>query len=278
MRLGARSQIGLYTIVEHLTDGTYGKIYKATHPMIDHPVVIKVLLPELTHDIKAIQRFESEADLIGRLNQHPNVVPIYDYWRDESGAYLVLKWLEGGSLKDVLEKQGALSLEDTLFIGYHIADVLAVAHQIGVIHRDIKPGNVLFDCNGEVYLADFGIAKQRDKHITARGAVLGTPAYLAPEQLLSGTATEQSDIYALGLLIYEMLTGKRPFIAKRAFDVMVKQVHEPLPTVHFDDPGLKAHINGILQRATAKDPLKRYAHVRDLAEDFSVAIACRDMV
>lgn len=256
-----------YQITRYIGTGNYGGVYQATHPTIPVPVVVKVLHKRHLNNAEVTQRFEAEADVITRLNKHPNVVPLYDYWRDDEGAYLVLHYLGGGSLRDRLIDRRALPIGDVLCIMDKLMDALAYAHDQGVIHRDLKPENVLFDEAGTVFLADFGIAKQINLNITQSPTVLGTPGYLAPEQILARPVSPQTDIYALGIMLYECLVGERPFTDKQAFNVLIKHLKEPMPPFLHHDRVFQQQMNPIIQKATAKDARQRYSRVLDMAAE-----------
>lgn len=260
-----------YQIIEYIGMGSAGSVYKASHPQIPHPVALKILRKSLLDDAEALYRFEAEASVIVQLREHPNIVPIYDYWRDDDGAYLVLKFLGGGSLRDVLNDRGKLTLDELLYILDRLVDVLEHAHAYGVVHRDLKPENVLFDEDGRVYLADFGIAKRADIDITHPRAIIGTPGYLAPEQISKRPITPQTDIYALGIMLYECLVGERPFDDPRPVKIAMKHLQEPMPLFLHRDAAFQARMNAIIQRATAKNPEARYAHVQDMMADLRVA-------
>ncbi|GAB4514491.1 MAG: hypothetical protein OHK0046_16660 [Anaerolineae bacterium] len=265
--------ISNYQILEKIGEGSHGVVYKATNPTLNHEVVVKVLASDHVKDPEIFKRFESEADVIAHLNGHPNIIPIYDYWADENGAYLVLKYLDGGTLRDLLNQHGALSLTQATYLLDKVASALHAAHSAGIVHRDLKPANIMFDTEGLVYLGDFGIAKRPDLKLTAPGTVLGTPAYLAPEQILAEQVTFRTDIYSLGIMLYECLTGQRPFRAKMAGQVMMQHLNNPVPHVQFDEPELSTRVNAVIQKATAKAPQDRYDSVLDMAGDFRRAIA-----
>lgn len=260
-----------YQVLEYIGMGNAGSVYKAQHPQIPHPVALKVLRKSLLDNPEAVFRFESEAEVIVSLSEHPNIVPIYDYWRDDDGAYLVLKFLNGGSLRDTLNANGRLEFADLLYILDKLAGVLSHAHERGVVHRDLKPENVLFDEDQNVYLADFGIAKRADIDITHPRAIVGTPGYLAPEQIKKRAITPQTDIYALGIMIYECLTGDRPFDDPRPLRVAMKHLQEPVPLLLHRDPIFQVRMNNIIQKATAKNPAERYAQVQELIADLHMA-------
>ncbi|MCA9914906.1 MAG: serine/threonine-protein kinase PknK, partial [Anaerolineae bacterium] len=254
---------------EQIGAGGFGAVYRAVQPSIGREVAIKIILPQYANQPEFIRRFETEAQLVARL-EHPHIVPLYDYWRDPNGAYLVMRYLRGGSLRDSLEEHGAWEPARVVRLLNQISAALTFAHVNGVIHRDLKTDNILIDEMGNTYLTDFGIAKDlgREENLT-KDNILGTPAYLAPEQIRGQVATPQSDIYALGIMTFEALTGHKPFYDVTPATVLFKQLHDPLPDITEFVPNLPPAINMFLQRATSKDPEMRYdttlAFARDLA-------------
>jgi len=261
-----------YHITEKIGEGSHATVYKAAHPKIAYPVVVKVLQTQLQEDDELIKRFRAEASVITKLNNHPNIIPIHDYWQSDDGAFIVLKWVDGGSLRDLLEEHGALTLNQTVYMLDRICSALAAAHEIDIIHRDIKPENILFDLSGNVYLSDFGVAKRPNSKLTAPGSVLGTPAYLSPEQILGEPLNYQADIYSMGILLFEALAGQRPFQGKMAGQVMMQHLSKPVPMLEYDDETLTGNINAIIQRATAKKAEERYKSALDMAADFRKAV------
>ncbi len=265
--------IKTYELKELIGKGGFGAVYRAYQQFIGREVAIKIILPEHANRPEFIRRFETEAQLVARL-EHPHIVPLYDYWREPSGAYLVMRWLRGGSVQDSLEKDGVWSPQSVSHVLNQIAEALHVAHRQGIIHRDIKPENILLDENNNAYLSDFGIAKElgSQQNITQKNAVIGSPAYLSPEQIKGENVTAKSDIYALGIVIYEMLTGEKPYQADSPVTLMYRHLSEPLPDIVLVNPELPDAINAVLQRATAKDPEFRYENTIELARDFRRAI------
>jgi serine/threonine protein kinase len=261
-----------YEIREKLGEGSYGVVYKAYQPSIDREVAIKVILPSIASEPEFIQRFENEARLVARL-EHPHIVPLYDFWQDESGVYLAMRCLRGGSLRAVLKRQEALSLAQTMHLLTQICDALSAAHQMGVIHRDLKPDNIILDERGNFYLTDFGIAKnlQISQTATASGAIVGTPAYASPEQIQGLDVTPQSDVYSLGIMLYEMLVGERPFIDANIMQLIMKHIQEPVPSLLKRRPDLPEAVDQVIQKATRKNPEERYANTLHLAEAFRTA-------
>ena len=262
-----------YELKELIGEGGFGAVYRAYQPMIGREVAIKIILPQHANRPEFIRRFETEAQLIARL-EHPFIVPLYDYWRESTGAYLVMRWLRGGSIHQTLHKDGPWSTEDTGRVLVQIGEALAVAHRQGIIHRDIKVENILLDENGNAYLTDFGIAKDtvHESNLTQNNAILGSPAYLSPEQIKGEEVTQRSDIYSMGIVLYEMLTGELPFNEETPAALLYKHLAEPLPYISDKFPNLPQSIDNVIQRATNKDPEDRYPDILELVKDFKRTI------
>lgn len=262
-----------YELKELIGEGGFGAVYRAYQSLIRREVAVKIILPQHANRSDFIRRFETEAQLVARL-EHPYIVPLYDYWREPSGAYLVMRWLRGGSLQNALQKDGAWEPMRVSRMLNQIGEALAVAHLQGIIHRDLKLENILLDENGNAYLTDFGIAKDLGgkERITQGNAILGSPAYLAPEQIKGEEVTPQSDIYSLGILLFELLTGKLPFASDNAATLLYKHLSEPLPDLVTINPDLPLALNAVIQRATAKDASSRYVDTIALATDFRRAV------
>ena len=259
-----------YELRERLVAGAFDAIYRAYQTSVGRDVAIKVILPPVANQPDFIRRFETEAQLIARLD-HLHIVPLYDYWRDPDGAYLVMRWLKGGSLRDSL-MQGAFELEAALLLTDHITAALEAAHRGGIIHRDLKPASIFLDEDGNAYLGDFGIAKDLTNSSgsnTADDAIPGTLDYISPEQAHHAPITARTDIYSFGVVLYEMLTGSHPFPNITSVERLYKHLNEPLPWI--DDPDIPAGINEVIQKATAKDPAHRFASASELAEAFRCA-------
>ncbi len=254
-----------YVILDELGNGAFGSIYRAHQPSVDREVAIKVILPRYANEPEFRQRFESEARLVARL-EHPHIVPLYDYWRDASGAHIVMRWLRQGSLQQRIE-QGPMALVDVRRLLDQITSALAATHRQGIVHRDLKPANILLDELGNAYLSDFGIAKDMevDARLTLPGTLMGSPAYMAPEQLRGEAVSVQSDIYSLGIILFELLSGKLPFEARNVATLIQQQLNTPLPSLHEVRPDLPPEIDRILAKATAKNPAERYENIRALA-------------
>ncbi len=264
-----------YELHELIGAGGFGAVYRAYQPVIKRDVAMKIILPEYANHPDFIRRFEFEAQLVARL-EHIHIVALYDYWRDPQGAYLIMRWLRGGSLRNML-KEGPVSNEQAVGIVDQVASALGTAHRRGVVHRDLKPDNILFDEDGNAYLADFGIAKDlreaarsaEDREDTNEGALTGSPFYLAPEQAQNKPVTPQTDLYSLGIVMYEMLTGQPPFLGDQGLmAVLLQHIQDPVPSLQKKRPDLPADVNAVIQRATAKDPASRYPDASSLAADF----------
>jgi WD40 repeat protein/DNA-binding XRE family transcriptional regulator len=264
-----------YQLREPIGAGGFGAVYRAEQPGVGREVAVKVILPVYANHPEFIRRFEAEAQIVARL-EHPHIVPLYDFWREPNSACLVMRYMRGGSLHAALSG-GPLPLDICTRTLDQLAAALAVAHRAGVVHRDLKPANVLLDEDGNAYLADFGIAKDLDRPdpdvATQPGAILGSPAYLSPEQIKDEPVTPRTDIYSLGVLLYEILTGKQPFVDSPPAELLQKQLHELLPPLQACRPDLPEALDAIIQRATAKDPAERYPDVASLVADWHRSVA-----
>lgn len=246
-------------------------VYRAYDPLFEREVAIKVLPPEFLHDPQFRTRFEREAKIIAAL-EHPAIVPVYDVGESDGLPYFVMRYMHGGSLADKI-KEGPLSLEETARIIRRLAPALDQAHKKGIIHRDLKPGNILFDEAGEPYLSDFGIAKLRDSQINVTGsAIIGTPAYMSPEQAQGEAVDGRSDIYALGAILYKMLSGKFPYEADTPMGLVLKHITEPIPDILNDNPSLPPAVASVIYRAMAKKPDERYATVAELSRALDAVV------
>jgi WD40 repeat protein/transcriptional regulator with XRE-family HTH domain len=263
-----------YALAERIGMGGFGSVYRAVQPNVEREVAVKIILPAFADHPDFIRRFEAEAQLVARL-EHPHIVPLYDYWREPGVAYLVMRLLRGGNIRQLLG-QGPLSIEATSKILEQICASLNAAHRIGIIHRDLKPANVLLDEDSNAYLADFGIAKNLGnpdfENHTSVDAMLGSPQYMSPEQIQSSAIRPQTDIYCLGVMLYEMLTGTVPFTGPTPFDLIQQHINTPMPPLSARRAGLPAALDAVITRATEKDPEKRYADATSLFNDFRLAV------
>ena len=248
--------------------GGFGAVYLAYQAAVDREVAIKIIRPEYANHPDFIRRFEAEAHLIARL-EHPHIVPLYDYWREPDSAYLVMRWLRAGSLRASL-LNGPWELEAIGFLLDQVAAALSIAHRSGIVHQDVKPSNILLDEHGNAYLTDFGIAKDllRENPPGSDTASFGSPAYMAPETILHEPITAQADVYSLGIVLYEMLTGRVPFVGADTTTVMRRHVNDPVPPLQFARPDLSNDLNIVIRRATAKTSQARYADPLAMAAEF----------
>jgi len=261
----APKHIGRYQVKAELDRGGMAVVYLARDPRFDRDVAIKMLPREVRDQPTVRKRFEREAKVIAGL-EHPAIVPVYDFGEDDRQPYLVMRYMTGGSLADRLDQR--LALRDATRIVTRVASALDEAHDRGVVHRDLKPGNILFDLHGEAFLSDFGIVKMPEGSNTSANTgslVLGTPAYMSPEQAMGKAVDRRTDIYALGAVLYEMLTGMPPYIGPTPMSIAMKHVVEPVPTVKPMRPDLPDDIEDVISTAMAKNPDLRYETAGDMA-------------
>jgi WD40 repeat protein/transcriptional regulator with XRE-family HTH domain len=265
-----------YALGERIGSGGFGAAYRAVQPLVEREVAIKIILPQYADHPDFVRCFEAEAQLVARL-EHPYIVPLYNYWREPGVAYLVMRLLRGGPLYDLLQ-HGPLPLPLTLRLIEQVGAALHAAHRAGVVHRDLKPANILLDSEQNAYLADFGIAKNfaRPAEESAfDGGYVGSPAYSSPEQIRAEPVTPQTDIYALGVLLYELLTGQKPFVGETPVAYIKQHLNMAVPPLADRRAGLPNGLDRIIQRATAKVPTARYASVAGLVAEVRSAIGER---
>jgi len=259
-----------YRLLEQVGEGAFGVVYRAIQPQVGREVAIKAVHPELANHPDFVRRFDHEAQIVARL-EHPHVVPLYDYWREPDAAYLVMRFLRGGSVEELLEV-GPLDPARVLSIVDQISSALGAAHRQGVVHRDVKPGNVLLDEEGNAYLTDFGVALDSGSPERSTGTMMrGTPAYLSPEQIRLEPTSPKSDVYALGIVVFEMLTGEHPFPETSLTALLDHHVRDALPSAHGLRPQLPRSVDDVMARATAKDPNDRFADVGAVATELRTA-------
>ncbi|MEO1663749.1 MAG: protein kinase [Chloroflexota bacterium] len=266
-------KLGNYEVQERLGRGGMAEVYRAYHPNLDRYVAIKLLHAFLAEDDEFRVRFEKEARNIAKL-KHPHIVQVYDfdYAPHRDSYYMVMELVEGETLKDRLfdlATQGKkLSVDETLRIISEAASALSYAHVRGMIHRDVKPANLMLDRESRVVLTDFGIAKMLDsKQLTVSGGMIGTPAYMSPEQGLGEAGDERSDLYSLGVIMYQLLVGDLPYDAETALGVILMHVNDPIPDARAMNPDVPPAVQDIVNRAMAKDPDTRYQTADEIVAD-----------
>lgn len=258
-------KIGRYIIKAELGRGGMATVYHAHDPLFEREVALKVLPREMLHDPQFRSRFEREIKMVASL-EHPSIVPVYDVGDENGQPYFVMRFMTGGSLSDLIKK-GQFSIQDTANIISKVAQGLAYAHRKGIIHRDLKPDNILFDENAEPFISDFGIAKLAESGSSLTGSgVIGTPAYMSPEQAQGTQVDGRSDVYGLGVIIYQMLTGQQPYSADTPMGVVLKHITEPVPEILQLIPDMPAEIDELIKKAMAKDKNKRYENTIELAK------------
>jgi eukaryotic-like serine/threonine-protein kinase len=271
MLIGKRLN-GRYKIMKMIGGGGMANVYLARDIILDRDVAIKVLRFDFSNDEQFIKRFRREAQAATSLN-HENIVSIYDVGEDEGIYYIVMEYVHGYTLKQYIQMHAPLSVPKTLNIMAQLTAAIAHAHQNRIVHRDIKPQNILMDENGVVKVTDFGIAVAlTSTTITQTNSVLGSVHYLSPEQARGGIATEKSDIYSLGIVMFELLTGRLPFSGESAVSIVLKHLESETPSPKAWNPTIPQSVENIILKATAKDPFYRYQSVEEMEEDIRTAL------
>ncbi|HEX2621385.1 MAG TPA: protein kinase, partial [Phototrophicaceae bacterium] len=275
------TKLGRYEILERIGRGGMAQVYKAHDMNLDRLVAVKVLHDHLSDDPTFKERFEREAKFVASFN-HPNIVQVYDFDSVERAGerlyYMVMPYVIGNTLREELETLGTqdklIDQERVLQIARNLANALDYAHKRGMVHRDVKPGNILFDEHGQAILMDFGIARLvAASNLTQEGLTVGTPAYMSPEQATGAMVDARSDIYALGVIVYEMIAGQTPFHDDGSISVLLKHLNEPVPSLstflHMSSPSVDA----VVFQALAKDPEDRYQTAQAFVDDLQAAFA-----
>jgi eukaryotic-like serine/threonine-protein kinase len=269
------SQLGRYNIIGELGQGAMGTVYKAVDPLIDRVVAIKTINLSLAMDEKDEyeSRFYQEAKAAGRLS-HPNIVTIYDVGKSGEIAYIAMEFLQGRELRDVLNDGKRMPVEQVINIVAQVAQGLAYAHEYGIVHRDVKPSNIMIVRDGHVKITDFGIARMASAAVrTQTGMVLGSPKYMSPEQVVGKQTDQRSDIFSLGVMLYEMLTGQAPFAGENINAIMYQTLNSVPPPPSTLSPNVPEMLNFIVAKALAKKLDHRYQDAKEFAGDL---YACRD--
>lgn len=264
--------LGPYRILEQIGVGGMSTVYKAYQPSMDRYVAVKILPHYLSQDPEFARRFQREARAIARL-EHAHILPVHDYGEYEGIAYIVMRYVEAGTLKERMA-QGPLPLDEIDRLVGQIGGALDYAHRLGVIHRDVKPGNVLMDAQGDTYLSDFGLARMMEttQQLTASGVGVGTPAYMSPEQGQGVKVDHRSDIYSLGVILYEMITGHVPYEAETPMGVVLKHISDPLPLPRTIVPNVPEAVEKVILKALAKDPAGRFQTAGEMVEALDIAV------
>ena len=270
--LGTRLN-GRYLLEARIGSGGMSTVYRALDTTLQRQVAIKLMNREITSDSDQLERFRREARAVAQLS-HPHIVGVIDAGEDDGRPYIVFEYIEGETLKDRIRRLGRLPIAEAVAYAIEIARALGAAHARHIVHRDVKPQNVLIDEEGRAKVTDFGIARMRDEEgLTADGRVLGTTDYVSPEQALGQAVTGQSDLYSLGIVLYEMLTGEVPFKGDSQVAVAMKHVREQLPDVQRKRPEISAALAAVIDTATAKHVEERYGDDAELIADLEDVLA-----
>src|ERR1700683_4747531 len=257
-----------YELNHLIARGGMAEVYRAHDRLLDRPVALKVLFSELSIDRSFVERFRREAQAAANLS-HPNIVPVFDWGEDTGTYFIVMEFIDGRPLSSILKSAGPLSAERTADVGAHVAAALGFAHRHGVIHRDVKPGNVLITEEQQVKVTDFGIARalNTEESLTQTGAVMGTATYFSPEQAEGIGVDARSDICSLGVVLFEMATGRPPFLGETPVAVASKHARDMPPLPRELNPDLPVEIESVVMKAMAKSPDQRYDSAEDLRAD-----------
>ena len=256
-----------YEVVRSIGEGGMANVYLGYDTILDRNVAIKVLRGDLSGDEKFVRRFQREALSASSLS-HPNIVEMYDVGEDNGIYYIVMEYVEGQTLKQLLKRRGNLTLSETIDIMLQLTDGMAHAHDSYIIHRDLKPQNIMIQDDGQIKITDFGIAMALNStQLTQTNSVMGSVHYLPPEQATGKGSTIKSDIYSMGIIFYELLTGSLPFKGENAVEIALKQMKEPLPNLRDDNPSIPMSVENVILKATAKNPKNRYSDSRAMHDD-----------
>ena len=261
-----------YEIIKLLGEGGMANVFLAEDIILGRKVAVKVLRGDLAGDEKFVRRFQREALAASSLG-HPNIVEMYDVGEDNGDFYIVMEYVDGRNLKQLIKKRGALTFPEVIDIMLQLTDGLSHAHDAYIIHRDIKPQNILILENGLVKITDFGIAMAlNNTQLTQTNSVMGSVHYLPPEQAAGKGSTIKSDVYALGILMYELLTGKLPFKGENAVEIALKHMKDPLPSLRRELNDVPQSLENVIIKASAKNPKNRYSSAREMHEDLKTVM------
>ena len=256
-----------YEIVKSIGEGGMANVYLANDKILDRKVAVKVLRGDLSSDDRFIRRFQREALSVSNLS-HPNIVEVYDVGEEDGQYYIVMEYIEGKTLKQLLKKRESLTLPEVIDIMTQLTDGISHAHESYIIHRDIKPQNIMIEDDGRIKITDFGIAMALNAtQLTQTNSVMGSVHYLPPEQASGKAATVKSDIYSLGILMYELLTGNVPFKGDNAVEIALKHMKDKIPSIRKQDPSIPQSVENILLKAAAKNPRNRYDTAKEMHDD-----------
>ena len=262
-----------YKIVSSIGEGGMANVYLAWDTILEREVAVKILRGDLSHDEKFIKRFQREANSASSL-KHPNIVEMYDVGEDDGKYFIVMEYVKGKTLKSLIKKRGALNLTEAIDIMLQVTSGIACAHDSYIIHRDIKPQNILILEDGRVKITDFGIAMAlKNNELTQTDSIMGSVHYLPPEQANGNGSTTKSDIYSTGILFYELLTGKVPFKGDNAVEIALKHMKEQIPSVCKINPEIPQSVENVILRACAKNPKNRYTSVAEMYEDIKTCLS-----
>ena len=261
-----------YKIIKSIGEGGMANVYLAFDTILEREVAVKILRGDLAEDEKFVRRFQREANSASSL-KHPNIVEVYDVGEDDGKYFIVMEYINGKTLKSLIKKRGILTLEEVIDIMLQLTSAVSCAHDSYIIHRDIKPQNVMILEDGRVKITDFGIAMAlNNNELTQTNSVMGSVHYLPPEQASGSGSTIKSDIYSLGILMFELLTGKLPFKGENAVEIAIKQMREQIPSVRSISPDIPQSVENVVLRACAKNPKNRYENAREMFEDIKTCL------
>jgi len=264
--------LGPYQIIESIGIGGMAEIYRAYQPSTQRDVVVKVLFSNLRNDPGFVDRFKRELDIIAHL-QHPHIIPVIDFGEDDDQLYIVMTYLRGGNLADTIAgTKNGLNIEEAIRLISLIASGLDYAHVMGVVHRDLKPSNILMDEHGNPYIADFGIAKRLDGRDDVTNTILsGTAGYIAPEIAQSGRSTKSADLYALGIIVFEMFTGRLPYMGRNSYKILSAHINQEIPKLQDFRAEIPASFQVVIEKALAKKPEERFSSAGELVNALRTA-------